>query len=168
MVWSTDMVTMLRHMINDLSATPSYSDARLQQLILVAATLVRVDMSLTDTYTIDLTGLSITPDPMEDEDYSNLILLKSACMLSETDMRENACKFLKVKDDKSFIDNTKAADIYKSIYEGEHGPCALYKQSLLDYQINQISNIGRAIMTPIRTQLYPRVLYNDRETINGY
>lgn len=166
MTWPTDMIIMLRHLIDDLSATPTYSDDRLKQLTLVSAILVANDMELTTGYTVDLTGLTISPDPMADEDYSNLIILKSACLLSETDLRSNACKFLKVKDDKSYIDNTAAMEVYKTIYSGKNGPCALYQQALTEFQINQISNIGRAIMTPIRTQMYSYYI-PEKGIVNG-
>ena len=56
-------------MINDLSDTPTYSDERVQQLIVVAAQYVIVkEVDLTVDYTINIVNPDITPDPVLAED----------------------------------------------------------------------------------------------------
>ena len=62
MAWDTTMVTILRTIISDLDAS-SYSDSRLQQILVVAAQYVQQEISFTTTYTVNIDSPDIAPDP---------------------------------------------------------------------------------------------------------
>lgn len=92
MSWQTEISTITRVWINDLADTPTYSDARLLQLILVAAKYVKIEVNLKYDYTIDLDFSTITPDPtsIKDEDFIAFVSLKSACLLDHSTFRTKA------------------------------------------------------------------------------
>ena len=81
MVWQTEMVRIVRHLINDIDAA-SYADDRLEETILVSAQLVLHEIDFDNTYTVDVDGLSLSPDPTglanKDNAFINLICLKSS------------------------------------------------------------------------------------------
>ena len=64
MAWQSEMVRMLRHVVNDLdSSSYSFTDDRLEESILVSAQLVLTEIDFENTYTVDVDGLVLTPDP---------------------------------------------------------------------------------------------------------
>jgi hypothetical protein len=85
-MWDVEMVTLLRHMIDDVGDTPKYEDERLMQLLLVGAQFARQENALSGEYIIDVENLSLKPDPTaatsRDDAFINLTVLKSACLLA--------------------------------------------------------------------------------------
>lgn len=93
--WPTEMILMLRALINDMDAS-TYTDSRLQDLLLAAAMVVRQEIKSDNTYTVDLIGKDISPDPSDpsDKDYNfiTMVTLKAACMIDTNSMRIKASK----------------------------------------------------------------------------
>jgi hypothetical protein len=54
MAWQTSMTLMTRLLIADLADPPTYSDTRLQQLILLGARYVQQDVSFSTTYSVNM------------------------------------------------------------------------------------------------------------------
>lgn len=156
MAWNTEMTAMLRYIVNDVSSTPTYSDSRLQHLILTSAVLVRKDANFTNDYTVDLVSFTLDPDPTltdtREDIFVNLVLLKAACLIAANDLR-SSCKHIRFADGKSSMDTTAAAKSYQLIFE--KGPCLWYREALKTYQISGVNTVGEAIFTPIRSELFP-------------
>src|SRR5687767_14574266 len=89
-MWDSEMVTLLRHVIDDLAEEPKYTDSRLRQLLLVAAQLAQAENNLIQEYVINIDNQTIKPDPtstklgMRDDSFVNLIILKAACLLASS------------------------------------------------------------------------------------
>ncbi len=87
------MVTMLRVLISDLDNVPVYSDARLQQVLVVAAQYVKKDINF-NQYTINIGTPNISPDPTLDPNiddvYTNFVVLKGACYMDQSTFRTKA------------------------------------------------------------------------------
>ena len=92
--WKTPVRLMVRVLINDLEASPTYSDARIDQVAVVAAQFVNKDITLGNEYTIDVVGETISPDPSvtstKDELFINSIVLKASCIIDQSTFRTKA------------------------------------------------------------------------------
>ena len=84
MAWQDDMVSMLRVVIDDAGSNPEYTNARLEEVITVAAHFTKKDVDFDNDYTISIADVSITPDPITGKDYPfvNLVTLRAACLLA--------------------------------------------------------------------------------------
>jgi hypothetical protein len=131
---NASITLMLRAILADLD-NETYTDERLEQLIVVAAKYV--DMDLEKDYTVDILGIDITPDPVEqnDEIFVNLVVIKAACMIDQGSLRLKAALAgieavagparLKVGGDNFSAFRTLV----------EVGACAMYKTMRQDYQL---------------------------------
>ena len=150
MAWSTEMVTLLRVLINDLATPSVYSNDRLKQLILTGVQLVKADVAFTTTYTFDIDALTLTPDPTtsdpRDNAFINLVLLRSACFLDISELRTQGKKSVRVVDGRSSIDLTQLPNSYKVILS--EGACKLYKDALKEYQCGELCP-GQAVFGPL-------------------
>ena len=94
MSWKNEIPIIVRVWINDLSDTPTYSDDRIKQLIVVAAQYVKREMNFNTVYTIDTLTQSISPDPTTlaapDQDFIGFVALKAACLLDQSTFRTKA------------------------------------------------------------------------------
>ena len=148
MSWQTEISTITRVWINDLSDTPTYSDSRLLQLILVAAKYVKLEVNLEYDYTIDLDNSSISPDPVDinDENFIAFVALKSACLLDHSTFRTKAASegiSASLGPAKLSVGGNLSG--YKTILD--QGPCSLYEQLKMDYEIGNTS-LFKAILGP--------------------
>ena len=95
MAWTTTLVTSLRVIIGDMDST-SFTDARLQTILVVGASYVNAEINWAVTYTITIDTPAISPDPTLaanlNEDFSNLTVLKAACLLNFGELRTAAIK----------------------------------------------------------------------------
>ena len=91
MAWTTDLVLMFRSLIGDLDSS-SFTDDRLQQILVVAAYNVQNDGDFSTTYTIDVSAKTISPDPYTtgDVDFSTLTIYKAACILLGSEEKTEA------------------------------------------------------------------------------
>lgn len=149
MSWQTEMTTILRSLLGDVVAPYTYSDERLQQVILTAAQLVTSSVSFPVRYTVDMVGATLTPDPTaspRDNAFINLVSLKAACFIDLSELRLKSGKAIKVVDGRSSIDTSSLPNAYKIIIQ--EGACNLYKTALLEYQMGELMP-GHAIFGPI-------------------
>lgn len=147
MVWQTEMVRIVRHLINDVDAT-SYADDRLEETILVSAQLVLHEIDFDNTYTVDVDGLSLSPDPTglanKDNAFINIISLKSACVILSSEVRTHGLNAIKMSDGPSSIDMTGIA---KNIASSSQDMCSRYEHAVMQYKAGG-SVAGQAILGP--------------------
>jgi hypothetical protein len=127
-MWDSEMVLLLRFVIDDVDEPVKYSDDKLQQLLLVAGQFVRTEVPLSQEYIIDVENYSITPDPTvtdhRDDSFINLTVLKAGCLLSTSPLIKSSGKNLRVKettyeyDARGTLDSSKfAVQTFCSAYQ---------------------------------------------------
>jgi hypothetical protein len=150
MYWQPELLIMIRVLINDLTATPTYTDERITQLAAVAARYVVQDANLSVDYTIDIVNETISPDPAapttRDETFLGLTAMKSACILDQSTFRTKAAlEGLSTRLGPAALTVGGNLAGYKTLLET--GPCALYDQLILDHNIGNATAV-RAVLSP--------------------
>jgi hypothetical protein len=144
---------MTRHLIGDLSDTPTYDDSRIQQAVVVAGLISAQEYPFDTEYTFDLDEIDISPDPTNtatlDRSAMALFTLKAACMLNMNSYQSAVGTGIRVRDGDSEVDTTGSFKGYKDILE--IGPCASYTKLLNKLSQNKSMNAGKAISTPAST-----------------
>lgn len=161
MYWEIEIPIIVRSLINDLGATPTYSDDRILQLAVVAANYVTKEANLSKTYTIDIVNIDITPDPSDnttrDTDFISFICLKSACLLDQSTFRTKAAlEGIRTALGPANLSVSGNLAGYKTILE--QGPCKLYEQLLMDHNIGNATAV-KAVLSPfVGNNFDPRYL----------
>ena len=149
MAWTTDLVLMTRVLINDMETPQRNTDTYLSQVLVTAGVLIQGDIELPYEYTFDISGPTISPDPVTSEDriMQALLPLKAACILNQGDMAKALGRGIRVRDGDSAIDTSVSFKGYSDILK--LGPCASYER--LKWQI-QATNAGSAgfVLSPYR------------------
>ncbi len=149
MAWQTEMVRIIRYIINDLdSSNYSFTDTRLEETVLVASQLVLTEIDFEQTYTVDVDALSLSPDPTtgddKDDAFISLVSLKSACVILGSEVRTNSLNSVSVRDGQAAIDmrgvTAGLSDLYKDM-------CLKYDQAVLQYKAGN-SIAGQAVLSP--------------------
>lgn len=147
MAWQNEMVRILRHLINDLDSS-SYTDDRLEEVLIVAAQLMIHKTNFDNTYTLDVDTLTLTPDPTElstkDDDFINLICMKGACIILTGEVKTLAAQGYRVTDGPSSIDIKGAFDATKQLRDQI---CQDLEMALVAFQAGN-SKAGQAILSP--------------------
>lgn len=150
MSFDTELVTMTRHYIDDLDEdNQKYGNERLKELLVFSAMKVKMEASLSRTYTLNLETVDICPDPTEspyrDEPFMILITFRAAAFITASEMKTASGQALSIRDGSSAVDlrgiaaqKKAVADFYEKAYED-----ALFK-----YQIAERPS-GQAIMGPV-------------------
>jgi hypothetical protein len=148
MAWNTEMPIIVRTLINDLSDSPTYSDERLLQTIVVAAKYVQFDVVLDHTYQLNIINPEISPDPTVDDDsiFISLTCLKAACLIDQSALRTKAA-----------LEGIRAALGPAQLSVGgslaglkmiiEEGPCAAYDELTSHWDVKEATAI-RAVLSP--------------------
>lgn len=147
-MWRDETTTMLRYIINDLNSE-TYTDSRLQTSVVIAAKYVN-DEVFNGQYTVSVAGSgSITPDPSDNEPFINLVVLKSACLISMGEAKIAAGQGIAIKDGSSSLDLKGVAGSKKTMMDSY---CKAYNDAKLQYQISGGSNgvPGEAVLGPIK------------------
>ena len=145
MPWKIDLVLMLRSLIGDLDKA-KFTDERLKQILVVGAYNVLNDADFSTSYTVDVAGVSISPDPINesDTDFSTLTVYKSACILLGSEVKTEAANAIAIKDGPSSIDLRGVASTLNTLYKDL---CAKYEELITSYQYNN-TLVGQAILGP--------------------
>lgn len=154
--WKVEMGTILRVLLGDLTAPYQYSDTRLYQLLVVAAGQVQsANVSFPLTYSVNISQLSITPDPTDasantrNDSFINLVTLKAACITNHGEARISAKQGISIRDGSSSIDLRGPLEGRLKLLEVSY--CKAYDEAKLEYQTARIGTIaGAAILTPFR------------------
>lgn len=150
MYWQIEIPIIIRTLINDLDVPPTYSDARIQQLAVVAAQYVLMEVNLDKTYNVNVVTQEISPDPSapetRDTDFIGFIAMKSACLLDQSTFRTRAAsEGLRAALGPASLSVTGTLAGYKDILN--MGPCKLYDQLVLDHNVGNATAV-RAIFSP--------------------
>jgi len=115
MSWDTEMVLILRNLINDDGTNQTYTDNRLMESLLAAAQIVSFEVSFPTTYTIDFDEYLISPDPTNtaggtrDNAFIALVTTKAACRIAMGEAKIASGQAISVKDGSSAVDLREAA-----------------------------------------------------------
>lgn len=159
MSWDVEMPLILRYLIDDINGT-LYSDARLQQTILVAAQLVQNELYFNTRYSVDVISSGISPDPTlptRDDNYISLTTLKAACIIDRGTARASMLTGAKITHNGDTIDTTATAKGAEALLK--NGYCSAYEQAKFEYLAGSL-NAGEAILGPYTTlvstgRIYP-------------
>jgi len=150
MSWKVDMVLMLRSLIGDLDES-KYTDERLKQVLVVGAFNVVNDADFANNYTVSVSSVSISPDPIteKDTDFSVLTLYKSACILVGSEAKTESSNAISIKDGPSSIDLRGVSQNLSAIYKDL---CNKYEALLSAYEYasggGDGAPAGAAILSP--------------------
>lgn len=149
MSWQVDMVLMFRSVIGDLDGA-KYTDERLKQVLVVGAYNVQNDADFSNTYTVSVGGVSISPDPIlsNDTDFAVLTVYKSACILIGSEVKTESANAISIKDGPSAIDLRGVSGSLLTLYKDV---CAKYDDLITKYQYEKGDGgtpIGTAILGP--------------------
>ena len=113
-MWYSQPLPILRELIGDSDAS-TYSDFRLQAVLLSAGHLLLREVSFDNDYVINIGASSILPDPSSPEDVSfiNLLALRGAVLVTGSEWKSGASQAIVIKDGPSTIDTSKGADALK-------------------------------------------------------
>lgn len=151
MAWLDEAVPMLRILINDFSAEPTYSDSRLTDLLITSAYLVKREIPQVNSYKITISTKTISPDPVSNNDdlFISLLVLKAACLADQSTFRT-----------KALLEGVKAAMGPASLAISgnlagfktllETGPCRAYEEMKMQqlFAGDALAMNVRAILTP--------------------
>lgn len=148
MAWQQELTIIVRNLINDLSETPTYSDARIEQLLAVSAKYVQFDVVLEHQYEVNVANSTITPDPTIDNDsiFISLVCLKAACLVDQSTLRTKASmEGIRASLGSASLSVGGNLTGYQMILD--HGPCALYDELTSHWDVSNASAI-HAIFSP--------------------
>jgi hypothetical protein len=142
---STNALTMLRVLINDVSST-TYTDDRLKQMMAVSALYINQDIDFDISYTVDVATPDIIPDPSTDVVYTNFMVMKAACLADLSTYRTKALmEGIAAKCGPAALTVVGNLRGFKELLT--MGPCAAYESMKEDYILAD-GSICRAILTP--------------------
>jgi hypothetical protein len=153
MAWDTDLVTMVRVLVDDINSPQTYTDEYLKRVIITAGIIVEADVPLDYDYSYDLDALTITPDPtvVGDDTFIALVPLKSTCILNQGEFKQALGQGIKVRDGDSAIDTSVSFGGWTDILK--YGACAAYEKlrwSLLASGKATGGGAGKAVFGPNR------------------
>lgn len=152
MTWQSEMIPLLRHLINDLdSSNQSFDDERLEGTVIVAAQLLMNEIDFDDppgnNYTLSIDALSISPDPTagtKDDAFINLVSLKAACVIVGSEVRTNSLNAMVVRDGPSSLDMKAIAQNLNVLYKDL---CSKLDTAIMQYKAGN-SRVGQAVFSP--------------------
>jgi hypothetical protein len=151
--WQNLYIIVLRILIDDNSDEPTYTDSRLEDVLVVAASQVAEEARIS-TYTIDITPPEITPTPIADDTFRNLVTLKAACIIDRGNLRHAAMvSGLEARCGPAIMRTNKRVDGFKILIE--QGYCKAYDEALRQYIFGNVS-FARGILSPfINSDFFP-------------
>lgn len=149
-MWQDELLIMLRFLIGDFAEPHIYDDDRLVSTLVIAAKYVQQDVALDISYVVDIDTEEIDPDPMGDEVFATLIVLKAGCLLDQAKARDNARKSgVSVRVGPSSVALNTASPLYELLLS--EGPCGLYDRAKFDFSFTNLKAL-RALVTPPATE----------------
>ena len=144
MAWKTEVVPVLRVLVDDLGTTQSFTDLILVKKLVAAAMKLIVVADWTVAYATvaddgDGTNWDITPDPTtsvggaDDKDFVGLLLLRAQCDHIKQKYISSATNAIRVRDGSTAVDTSVGGGSFKGLLE-RGSPCEDYETALRDYQ----------------------------------
>jgi hypothetical protein len=146
MPWQIDLVTMVRGLIGDM-ASSNYSDNRIRQMIVIAAFEVNNTTSIKKDYDINISKVTITPDPIEERDlnFSVMTAYKAAVLMIQGEVRNQSLNSITISDGTSSINLTDVTHALQTLYKDLS---KMYEDLLNTYVIEESALNGQAILGP--------------------
>ena len=146
MPWNIDLVTMVRSLIGDMTSS-TYSDNRLRQMIVIAAFEVNNATSIKDTYEINISKVTITPDPIDERDLNFCVLTayKAAVLIVQGEVRNQSLNSITISDGTSSVNLTDVTRSLQTLYKDLS---TMYEDLLQAYMFEESSLNGQAILGP--------------------
>ena len=148
MAWQDETVPILRALINDLAETPTYSDGRLERMLIVAAHLLSSEVFYSTDYTVSISSCTISPDPTvaDDTAYINFMVMKAACLMDLSTFRTEALRAgIKARCGPAVLETVDRLPGFRDLLT--KGPCVAYDTMKHDYNFGS-GNICKAILSP--------------------
>jgi len=165
--WQTKIVTYVRGITDDLGSSQINSDEKLEQLIVIAAMQVVIEVDFSTDYVMDVEDITISPDPSNDTPFVNLVSMKTACMLARADQKNQARKAYALKDGPTNIDGRAPSE---QTSRWADNICQEYAKAVLDYKLGNLQP-GKAIIGPYQfdgTDNYPYTPNMNRLPLTDY
>lgn len=162
MSWEVEIPIIVRTLVNDWGETPTYSDDRIKQVIVVSAKYVQFDVVLEHSYDIDVVNNNITPDPTDDNDeiFISLVSLKAACIIDQSTFRtKTVIEGIRASLGPASLSVTGNSGPLKTMLE--LGPCAAYDELVSHWDVAQATT-AKAILSPFVGNKF------DPRSINAY
>jgi hypothetical protein len=148
MAWKDELTIMVRTLVNDIGETYTYSDERIQQVIVVAAKYVQFDVVLDNTYTVNVSVPDISPDPTDNNDdiFIALVSLKAACIVDQSTFRtKSAMEGVRASLGPASLSVAGQSAAWRTMLE--LGPCAAYDELTSHWDVKEATAI-RAVLSP--------------------
>lgn len=146
--WKTDMAKLLRVLIWDLAEPVKYTDARLEDVLIVAAYQTLQDIPLDVFYSVNLGKVEISPDPSiaPDTAFMNFTTLRAACLVDQGNLRAEAFKEgIRVVLGPTQLSVANHLTGFKTLLE--LGPCHAYQELRKQYLFGDRVSV-RAVLSP--------------------
>jgi hypothetical protein len=108
MSWDVEVVETVRYLIGDVDSPQKYSDTRLKTAATISSNFVSREISLLNTYVINISLQTIVPDPSLtdpiDYGFLDLISLRTAILIMQGEVKIYATSSIRVMDGPSSID----------------------------------------------------------------
>jgi len=162
MSWDTDTITSIRYIINDIDSA-KYTDARIKKAAVISANQIKIEITLSNNYTITISTDTISPDPStsgnEDPDFINMIILKTSIMILQGEVRLYESSGFKVIDGPSTVEVTGLFSNTKAMIDSL---TLQYNKAKNEYAMSSIG-YGKAILGPtIDKSVLPEYYYDRR------
>ena len=150
MSWQTESTELLRVTINDMDVSPTYSDERLERVLVIAALQVLNSLTFDTAYKVDIPLATITPDPTDqdpkDAKFINLVALRAAKIVISGELKQYSISGgMSISDGPSKIDMSGA---FKNLMVLQKKVDADYEEARKDYSIYVSQTNFKAITTP--------------------
>lgn len=163
-MWEDTLVEIVRAEIGDL-ASSKFTDARLLRIIVVSAFQVKADANFPD-YTVNISNGTISPNPLDNYDFSVLITYKAACKILHNEAQALASEAVMIKDGPSVLDTRTASNNMSALAQKT---CDTYNTLLNAYIFSGGKDgniIGKAVLTPYSPGSFYAV-WRDRYDLRG-
>jgi len=122
MAWQTEMVLVLRHIIDDVDPDNyMFSDNRLEETILASTYLLQIELEFLNAYQVDVDSGIINPDPTmtspKDDDFIALCCIQAGIVLYRSILKTYSLKGVSIRDGASAIDTTSIVGNLKTVYQ---------------------------------------------------
>ena len=150
--WTTELVYILRVLIDDFATPQKNSDTYLQRVLVAAGVFVDQDIALAQDYVFDVGNVTITPDPclVGDDIAKALLPLRAACILNVGKYTTAISQGIRVQDGDSQVDTSVGFRGFFDIIK--MGACATYASMLFAAQSDGVATVGNAVMGPVRLE----------------
>ena len=149
MAWQETIIGLLRVYLGDLDPTYTYSDDRLEQVIIASAGMLLTEAEFNYDYTTNILTREIIPDPVEsnDTDFINFMVLKAACIIDRGEAKTAVKVGVMAKEMNSQFDTRDRAKLGVELLKQNW--CKVYEKARLDYMSGQ-GAAGVAVLSPFR------------------